>query len=157
MKNSKFRTQDVVGYFTKKDFLKNPETTEKFIDLVLNKANDGMLLKSDVAELLTDQEMREMECVVVSILPDLEKPKTWEEMELDKIEKLVAKNGCAYINWSTTDCDGVHGEGSTKIRSLDDFHEFMDGCEGWVEGPFSYRIEAVGQDSRTYGQGWGIN
>lgn len=164
MKNSNthignFRLMPAVDYFLENGLLASKK--DAIITLLKTKAfmlnGSQRLNKSDVAEVLSEQELREMECVVVTTIQEPTPPPTKKEIESKKIADLLAKNGKFYANWTSTDCDGVHGMGSVEFTSEADFYKWIEKELDWVEGPFGYDIASKGQERKTWGAGWDIN
>jgi len=73
------------------------------------------------------------------------------------ILKAIVDDGKAIFNWSTTDCDGVHSQGSVEFKTLEEYEEWEEGIPDWVEGPFSHQLSKEPIERTSWGQGWDIN
>jgi hypothetical protein len=71
--------------------------------------------------------------------------------------KQVAEKGEAIINWYSTDCDGVHGQGSVSFKTLDEYYTCIEDMAEWADGPFRLELSEEPVEKKTWGQGWGIN
>ena len=66
-------------------------------------------------------------------------------------------NGKVWVQYSSMDCDGVHGYHSYQIEgTLQAFEKEYCEAAGGAEGPFSLYIIPEKGRSETVGHGWGI-
>ena len=114
---------------------------------------------SNLTELLdsfTQIEQKRMEIELQKALK--KKDREIENIKLERdILKAIVDDGKAIFNWSTTDCDGVHSQGSEEFKTLEEYEEWEEGISDWVEGPFSHQLSKEPIERTSWGQGWDIN
>jgi hypothetical protein len=84
-----------------------------------------------------------------------------KEQEIKALRTLLSGNK-VHINYHSTDCDGVHGQGTTSFDNIEELEKFEEEFYEGLEGPGS--IEIVDEDQaykseecRSFGHGWDIN
>ena len=78
----------------------------------------------------------------------------YKETEL-KIEGIISKDGIAYINVWSTDCDGCSAEYSQVFNSMDEYYKWVESFWEWAEGRQGFEITDKDNlvDTATYGNG----
>jgi hypothetical protein len=69
----------------------------------------------------------------------------------------VAKYGCIYVNYYSTDCDGCSTAGHREFSSVDELIKWIDSNYEWADGPWSWEIttpENIQEYIAPYGY-WG--
>jgi len=114
---------------------------------------------SNLTELLdsfTQIEQKRMEIELQKALK--KKDREIENIKLERdILKAIVDDGKAIFNWSTTDCDGVHSQGSAEFKTLEEYEEWEEKIPDWVEGPFSHQLSKEPIEQTSWGHGWDIN
>ena len=72
-----------------------------------------------------------------------------------RIQEAILKDGIAYINGWSTDCDGCSAVFSQAFHNMDDYYKWDNGFWEWAEGRQGYEITSKDNlaENASFGNG----